>query len=32
MEGDVPADIAFDGHNLWVLTVKQLVRISLPWG
>ena len=32
VKGDVPADIAFDGHNLWVLTVKQLVRISLPWG
>jgi hypothetical protein len=31
-KGDDPEDMAFDGHDLWVITVKQLVRISLPWG
>ncbi|GEM_PF-5302379 len=29
-KGDVPQDIATEGDNLWVLTVRQLIRIKLP--
>jgi len=28
--GDVPVDLATEGDNLWVLTVRQLLRIKLP--
>jgi hypothetical protein len=28
--GDVPQDLATEGDNLWVLTVRQLLRIKLP--
>jgi hypothetical protein len=28
--GDLPIDIATEGDNLWVLTVRQLLRIKLP--
>jgi hypothetical protein len=28
--GDVPVDLATEGGNLWILTVRQLLRIKLP--
>jgi hypothetical protein len=29
-KGDVPVDMATEGDNLWILTIRQLIRIKLP--
>jgi hypothetical protein len=29
-KGDVPQGLATEGDNLWILTVRQLIRIKLP--
>jgi hypothetical protein len=29
-KGDIPKDFATEGDNLWVLTMKQLLRVKLP--
>jgi hypothetical protein len=29
-KGDVPVDMATESDNLWILTIRQLIRIKLP--